>query len=163
MVTKINLRILFVPGHAVTNADVSFSTNHKFEKYNYTAPASCDFCNGLVWGPRTGVRCADCGYNCHEKCRDNASKTCAAKYKGVARDPTSDNLEKLTKDFDSNHGDSHLKDPYIFRPSGDENSQIIHQGYLYKQVRITMSSLSFIRSSSELTVEEKAFASNFIS
>jgi len=123
----------------VTNADVAFSATHRFEKYNYTAPASCDFCNGLVWGPRTGVRCADCGYNCHEKCRENASKTCAAKYKGVARDPTSENLEKMTKDLDSNHGGSHLKDPYIFRPSGDENSQIIHQGYLYKQVRIMRS------------------------
>jgi hypothetical protein len=32
---------------------------HRFEKYNYTAPASCDFCNGLVWGPRTGVRYFD--------------------------------------------------------------------------------------------------------
>ena len=136
----------YVSGHAVTNADVAFSSTHRFEKYNYTAPASCDFCNGLVWGPRTGVRCADCGYNCHEKCRENASKTCAAKYKGVARDPTSENLQKLPIDFDINHGDPHHKDPY--RPSGDENSQIIHQGYLYKQViiftRIFRTKLAFL-------------------
>ena len=118
----------------MNSGEVSFAAVHRFEKYNYTAPASCDFCSGLVWGPRTGVRCADCGYNCHEKCRENASKTCAAKYKGVARDPTSENLEKLNnKDFDPELGDNHLKDQYNFRPSGDENSQIIHQGYLYKQ------------------------------
>lgn len=123
---------MFPPGHT-TGAEVSFATSHRFEKYNYTAPASCEICGGLVWGPRTGVRCADCGYNCHEKCRENASKTCAAKYKGVPRDPTSDNLEKLTKDFDRGHDVNH-KDQFIYRPTGDENSQIIHQGYLYKQV-----------------------------
>jgi myotubularin-related protein 5/13 len=121
----------------VNNAEVSFATSHRFEKYNYTAPASCDICGGLVWGPRTGVRCADCGYNCHEKCRENASKTCAAKYKGVARDPTSDNLEKMTKDFDGGH-EANMKGQYNYRPSGDENSQIIHQGYLYKQVNFLM-------------------------
>ena len=119
----------------MTAADVSFATSHRFEKYNDTAPTSCEFCNGLVWGPRTGVRCVDCGYNCHEKCRDHASKTCAAKYKGVTRDPTSENLEKLSKDYDNNVGESHPADSYRYRPSGDENSQIIHQGYLYKQVR----------------------------
>ena len=123
---------MFPPGHT-TGAEVSFATSHRFEKYNYTAPASCEICGGLVWGPRTGVRCADCGYNCLEKCRENASKTCAAKYKGVPRDPTSDNLEKLTKDFDRGHDVNH-KDQFIYRPTGDENSQIIHQGYLYKQV-----------------------------
>lgn len=118
-------------GHAIGGAEVSFSTSHRFEKYNYTAPASCDLCSGLIWGPRTGFRCTDCGYNCHEKCRDSASITCAAKYKGVARDPTSDNLEKITKDFDPDRGQTH--DSYPFRTVGDENSQIIHQGYLYKQ------------------------------
>jgi hypothetical protein len=51
----------------------------------------------------------------------------------VARDPTSENLENLAKDPEL--GDIHRKDQYNFRPSGDENSQIIHQGYLYKQVR----------------------------
>lgn len=32
---------------------------------------------------QTGLRCVDCGYNCHEKCADTVAKNCT-KYKAVA-------------------------------------------------------------------------------
>ena len=52
-----------------------YSHAHKFEKINYTTPSQCDVCHGLLWGPRTGLRCYDCGYNVHERCREKAPKT----------------------------------------------------------------------------------------
>ena len=36
----------------------SYTHPHRFEKYNYTAPAYCDLCNSVLWGiVRTGYRC----------------------------------------------------------------------------------------------------------
>ena len=70
---------------------------HRFEKYNYSTPTSCDMCGSLLWGPvRTGLKCADCGYNCHEKCREGVAKACT-RYRTSAsglmpRDSTSENL-----------------------------------------------------------------------
>ena len=33
-----------------------YSHAHKFEKYNYSTPTSCNVCHSLLWGPRTGLR-----------------------------------------------------------------------------------------------------------
>ncbi|XP_045127189.1 myotubularin-related protein 13-like isoform X10 [Portunus trituberculatus] len=60
-----------------------YSHPHRFEKYNYTTPSYCDHCTSLLWGPlKTGMRCMDCGYNCHEKCIDSVPKNCT-KFKSV--------------------------------------------------------------------------------
>ncbi len=75
----------------------AYGQSHRFEKYNYSTPTSCDVCNSLLWGPvRTGLKCADCGYNCHEKCRDGVARACS-RYRTSAsglmpRDSTSENL-----------------------------------------------------------------------
>ncbi len=74
----------------------AFGRSHRFEKYNYSTPTSCDVCGSLLWGPvRTGYRCADCGFNSHEKCRENVSRACA-KYRSsgsaLPRESTSENL-----------------------------------------------------------------------
>merc|ERR1719273_2368954 len=70
-------------GSADNQQNSGYVNYHKFEKYNFTTPSTCDFCSGLLWGPRTGIKCNDCGYNCHEKCKDNAPKACAKKFTGV--------------------------------------------------------------------------------
>ncbi|XP_063236434.1 myotubularin-related protein 13 [Bacillus rossius redtenbacheri] len=61
-----------------------YSHPHRFERYNYTTPSYCDYCANVLWGPvKTGMRCLDCGYSCHEKCTDAVPKNCT-KYKAVA-------------------------------------------------------------------------------
>ncbi|KAA0184554.1 hypothetical protein HAZT_HAZT005829 [Hyalella azteca] len=60
---------------------------HRFEKYNYATPAYCDHCFSVLWGPiKTGLRCVDCSYNCHEKCVENVPNSCT-RYK-AGRDHT---------------------------------------------------------------------------
>ncbi|RXG70948.1 Myotubularin-related protein 5 [Armadillidium vulgare] len=60
-----------------------YSHPHRFEKYNYTTPSYCDHCSSVLWGPlKTGMRCMDCGYNCHEKCIEQVPKNCT-RYKSV--------------------------------------------------------------------------------
>ena len=112
-----------------------YSNAHKFEKINYTTPASCDVCHSLLWGPRTGLRCVDCGINVHEKCRDKAPKNCA-KFKGaLPKDATSENFDHFSRDVDNGKSRLHMEDEDVFYPRNmDDNSQIIYQGYLYKQV-----------------------------
>ncbi|GIY74573.1 myotubularin-related protein 5 [Caerostris extrusa] len=61
-----------------------YSHPHRFEKYNYTTPTYCDYCSHVLWGlVKTGMRCIDCGYNCHEKCLEQVPKNCT-KYKSVS-------------------------------------------------------------------------------
>lgn len=145
----------------------------RFEKYNYTTPSTCDFCNGLLWGPKTGLRCSDCGYNCHEKCRENSPKSCSKKFSsiqdasvvvnssvstsastamsvsavaaagaaglGSAVPRVSELQSNLTRTSKVGVGDVFGSTPintfHRFSPGTDENSQIVYQGYLYKQVR----------------------------
>ena len=95
-----------------------------------TAP--CDFSHTLLLGPRTGLRCYDCGYNVHERCREKAPKTCT-KFKApnnMQKDPTTDNFPGFGAE--EPRPEINIVGP---RPD-DDNSQIIYQGYLYKQVRI---------------------------
>uniref|UniRef100_A0A0P5TBM6 SET domain binding factor n=1 Tax=Daphnia magna TaxID=35525 RepID=A0A0P5TBM6_9CRUS len=55
-----------------------YTNPHRFEKYNFSSPTSCDFCSTILWGiVKTGMRCNDCGYNCHEKCIDLVPKHCS--------------------------------------------------------------------------------------
>ncbi|CAG2162301.1 unnamed protein product [Oppiella nova] len=56
--------------------------NHKFEKYNYTTLTQCDHCRHVLWGiVKTGLKCVDCGFNCHEKCAEMVTKNCQPKRK----------------------------------------------------------------------------------
>ena len=82
-------------------------------------------------------RCADCGYNIHEKCRDKAPKTCTKFKPPMPRDSTSNNFDQLSHDYDKRLSNSeHPPDDWHYPSRNiDENSQIIYQGYLFKQVR----------------------------
>ncbi len=112
-----------------------YSHAHKLEKINYTTPASCDVCHSLLWGPRTGLRCSDCGYNVHEKCREKAPKTCTKFKAGLPKDATVDNFEPFQHDLENAKSRLNLDDEGAFYARNiDDNSQIVHQGYLFKQV-----------------------------
>ena len=136
-------------GESQTNA--AYANHHKFEKYNFTTPSSCDFCNGLLWGPRTGLKCNECGYNCHEKCKDNAPKACGKKFAGVPQERGVSGQDirpvpRKSEPYDSNYSKQPSKKTLPFEEAApwgqgrnandksSENSQIEYQGYLYKQV-----------------------------
>ena len=125
-----------------------YSHSHKFEKHNYTTPTSCDVCHSLLWGPRTGLRCIDCGFNVHEKCRDKAPKSCTRfKASAIPKDDTTENFEQFQRDDATPKlrvTNSDNEDMYYgqFARNIDENSQIIYQGYLFKQVNIFSSKWS---------------------
>ena len=52
---------------------------HRFEKCAYSKPSNCDHCRNVLWGfgVKTGMKCLDCNFNCHDKCADLVSKTCS--------------------------------------------------------------------------------------
>ncbi|BES90651.1 Myotubularin protein [Nesidiocoris tenuis] len=116
-----------------------YSHPHRFEKYNFTTPTYCDFCSSVLWGPvKTGLRCIDCGYNCHERCHDNVPKTCT-KYKSVS-DGSHYNTQTLTRGGADNASVNSsvsamqtTNQQYYDQYSSNVEENRTHEGFLYKR------------------------------
>ena len=149
------------PNASFNESGSSFAHTHRFDKFNYPTTTVCEVCNSMLWGPVTpGIKCSDCGYNCHEKCRENILKPCSGRKSigGYQREPGNEGFERQEQwpgySSDRNSGalvaDNHLgafhgggrgsavEDEDFafdhFSPStADENGQILIQDYLYKQ------------------------------
>ncbi|XP_047497581.1 myotubularin-related protein 13-like isoform X3 [Penaeus chinensis] len=116
-----------------------YSHPHRFEKYNYTTPSYCDHCSSLLWGPlKTGMRCMDCGYNCHEKCIESVPKNCT-RFKSVRESgvsiqtstkPTSLDNTSVGSGVTSLQTTSHQ---YYEQFSSNVAENRTHEGYLWKR------------------------------
>ncbi|KAI8143926.1 integral peroxisomal membrane peroxin-domain-containing protein [Fennellomyces sp. T-0311] len=52
---------------------------HSFKRTTFTRPTHCQHCNKLLWGlARQGLKCSECHYIVHDRCRDNAPSKCGA-------------------------------------------------------------------------------------
>ncbi|XP_022240508.1 myotubularin-related protein 13-like [Limulus polyphemus] len=115
-----------------------YSHPHRFEKYNYTTPTYCDSCSHVLWGlVRTGMRCMDCGYNCHEKCMESVPKNCT-KYKSVSDSgAASVSLSKGGSAENSSVGSSvttvQTSSQYYNQFSSNVAENRTHEGYLFKR------------------------------
>ena len=121
-----------------------YSNPHRFEKYNYGTPTSCDYCSHVLWGiVKTGMRCSDCGYNCHEKCIEHVPKHCAKYHRSsgvgdgvtgstaptVAR-PGSVDVTSVASSASPLTSSSHQ---YYDQFSSNIAENRTHEGYLYKR------------------------------
>ncbi|RWS10543.1 myotubularin-related protein 13-like isoform X4, partial [Dinothrombium tinctorium] len=116
---------------------------HKFEKCNYSPPVACDYCKHLVCGlMKTGLRCVECGYNCHEQCLEFVPKICR-----IAKTPSSpsDTTPSENGQLNGSQTPSDLS-PDISEPNQSNqyynqfltiNTSLVenrtHEGYLYKK------------------------------
>jgi myotubularin-related protein 5/13 len=129
---------ILMRGKMVGAAETSlvYSHPHRFEKYNYTTPTYCDYCTSLLWGPvKTGMRCMDCGYSCHEKCIEGVPKNCT-KYKAIADNNASQTITGTGGDNGSVSSGSARQtssQQYYDQFSSNVAENRTHEGYLYKR------------------------------
>ncbi|XP_074605890.1 myotubularin-related protein 13-like [Acropora palmata] len=54
-----------------------FSQPHHFVQHTFMPPSSCDVCDQMIIGILSkGLKCSECGYNCHDKCEKQAPWQC---------------------------------------------------------------------------------------
>ncbi|XP_048241880.1 myotubularin-related protein 13-like isoform X3 [Haliotis rufescens] len=130
---------ILVRGKMLGEAARMFTQPHHFEKTTFTTPMYCDYCTHVLWGlSKTGMRCVDCGYNCHDKCQPSVPKNCtklktmsdaSASSSSISRtggsDASSSSVDTLssatTQAFEN------------FPSSLGDCSHSTHEGFLYKQ------------------------------
>ncbi|KAK3103033.1 hypothetical protein FSP39_015926, partial [Pinctada imbricata] len=129
---------ILVKGKMLGEAAKMFSQPHRFEKYTYTTPAYCDYCNQVLWGLlKTGMHCADCGYNCHEKCMSHVPKNCT-KLKIVpdATNSSSNISRGGVSEASSAQSGMSLAEPspsYEQYSTSSSTEHRTHEGYLFKR------------------------------
>ncbi|KAK9708693.1 uDENN domain [Popillia japonica] len=117
-------------------AALVYSHPHRFERYNYTTLTYCDHCSSVLWGPvKTGMRCMDCGYSCHEKCIERVPKNCT-KYKSVTDSSINQTISGSGGDNGSvSSGSARQTSSQQFYDQFSSNvaENRTHEGFLYKR------------------------------
>lgn len=115
---------------AVPNTANSAPAQHRFIAAHHTAPAACDHCKELLWGPvKSGVRCVDCGVLCHERCAELFASPCT-RYKAPPppeRDPHAASLTSSVATLQSS------SQQYYEQFSSNVAENRTHEGHLYKR------------------------------
>ncbi|CAB3252550.1 unnamed protein product [Arctia plantaginis] len=103
---------------------------HRWAPAAAAAPARCDHCQDLLWGPlKTGVRCVDCGAACHERCAEAWAPPCT-KYKAPPP-PDADSLcPPLAAGVSTLQSSSQQ---YYEQFSSNVAENRTHEGHLYKR------------------------------
>ncbi|VDI80656.1 Hypothetical predicted protein [Mytilus galloprovincialis] len=67
-------------GPEPVSSDIKIVLGHKFTiQESRNAKHYCEKCNAMILGViQAWLRCADCGYSCHEKCVNGIKRTCAS-------------------------------------------------------------------------------------
>ncbi|XP_059480805.1 myotubularin-related protein 13 isoform X3 [Neocloeon triangulifer] len=114
-----------------------YSRPHRFDHYDFRTPSYCDQCSNILWGPvKTGVKCKDCGYSCHEKCVEGITKNCS-KFRPVSTVENSHmpagnkHVGEDTRSVNSNVTPSNQQ--YYDQYSSNVAENRTHEGYLYKR------------------------------
>ncbi|XP_045520262.1 myotubularin-related protein 13 isoform X1 [Pieris brassicae] len=110
-------------------APTAAAPHHRFAPAPAAAPARCDHCADLLWGPlETGVRCVDCGAACHERCAESFALPCT-KYKAPPQ-PDRDAKMPLANSVGTLQSSSQQ---YYEQFSSNVAENRTHEGHLYKR------------------------------
>jgi novel protein kinase C delta type len=61
----------------VNSTDFSIDLEHKFSEKTYFTPTFCEHCGQLLVGfIKQGLKCQNCGYNCHKNCTRGVPNNC---------------------------------------------------------------------------------------
>lgn len=56
---------------------ISINIPHRFRTYNYLKPTFCNHCGSMLVGLYSqGLKCEECGFNCHKQCKDMVGNLC---------------------------------------------------------------------------------------
>ncbi|XP_013171380.1 PREDICTED: myotubularin-related protein 5 [Papilio xuthus] len=103
---------------------------HRWAPAAHAAPARCDHCGDLLWGPlETGVRCVDCGAACHERCAETFALPCT-KYKAPPPDRDRDLRTNVANSVATLQSSSQQ---YYEQFSSNVAEDRTHEGHLYKR------------------------------
>ncbi|CAH2055654.1 unnamed protein product, partial [Iphiclides podalirius] len=103
---------------------------HRWAPAAAAAPARCDHCADLLWGPlETGVRCVDCGAACHERCAEPFALPCT-KYKAPPPDRDRDHRTNVSNSVATLQSSSQQ---YYEQFSSNVAENRTHEGHLYKR------------------------------
>lgn len=103
---------------------------HRWAPAPAAAPARCDHCQDLLWGPlKMGVRCVDCGAACHERCAEAWAPPCT-KYKAPPPPDTDTLCPPLAAGVSTLQSSSQQ---YYEQFSSNVAENRTHEGHLYKR------------------------------
>nr|XP_049697563.1 myotubularin-related protein 5 isoform X1 [Helicoverpa armigera] len=103
---------------------------HRWAPAPAAAPARCDHCQDLLWGPlKTGVRCVDCGAMCHERCAESWAPPCT-KYKAPPPPDADQHRPPLSAGVSTLQSSSQQ---YYEQFSSNVAENRTHEGHLYKR------------------------------
>ncbi|XP_041970120.1 myotubularin-related protein 13 isoform X2 [Aricia agestis] len=116
-------RLANAPPHAHAHAP-----QHRWLPAAAAAPARCDHCSELLWGPlETGVRCVDCGAAVHERCAEPLALPCT-KYKA----PPPPDRER-DRNVANSVASLQASQQYYEQFSSNVAENRTHEGHLYKR------------------------------
>eukprot|EP00039_Didymoeca_costata_P019199 m.336602 g.336602 ORF g.336602 m.336602 type:complete len:580 (+) comp17906_c0_seq1:216-1955(+) len=88
---------------------------HRFKPANYKSPTFCDHCGSMLWGLRNqGLKCEQCGFNCHRRCREMVPNLCGIDQATLAEEL--DNLGMRAEELLGTAADKKKKSFKLIKP-----------------------------------------------